>query len=110
MKTVAGPTDRVVVIGAGLAGLAAALYLTGAGRQVTLLERADHPGGRVGRYRGPDYEIDSGATVLTLPEVVADLAELLRAETDGPVLVAGHSFGGATGVHLAARHPDLVRA
>ncbi|MGV9752926.1 phytoene desaturase family protein [Nocardia farcinica] len=72
MKTVAGPTDRVVVIGAGLAGLAAALYLTGAGRQVTLLERADHPGGRVGRYRGPDYEIDSGATVLTLPEVVAD--------------------------------------
>ncbi|WP_228000902.1 phytoene desaturase family protein [Nocardia australiensis] len=70
MKTVAGPTDRVVVVGAGLSGLAAALYLTGAGRSVTLLERADHPGGRVGRYRGPDYEIDSGATVLTLPELI----------------------------------------
>jgi phytoene desaturase len=72
MKTVAGPTDRVVVVGAGLSGLAAALYLTGAGRTVTLLERADHPGGRVGRYRGPDYEIDSGATVLTLPELITD--------------------------------------
>ncbi|WP_433756100.1 phytoene desaturase family protein [Nocardia sp. CA-135398] len=72
MKTVAGPTDRVVVVGAGLSGLAAALYLTGAGRTVTLLERADHPGGRVGLYRGPDYEIDSGATVLTLPELIAD--------------------------------------
>ncbi|NNH72170.1 phytoene desaturase [Nocardia uniformis] len=70
MKTVAGQTDRVVVVGAGLAGLAAALHLTGAGRQVTLVERADHPGGRVGRYRGPDYEIDSGATILTLPELV----------------------------------------
>ncbi|MBF6239540.1 phytoene desaturase [Nocardia otitidiscaviarum] len=70
MRTVAGPTDRVVVVGAGLAGLAAALHLTGSGRQVTLLERADHPGGRVGRYRGPDYEIDSGATILTLPELV----------------------------------------
>ncbi|MFC9895499.1 phytoene desaturase family protein [Nocardia sp. NPDC127579] len=72
MKTVAGPTDRVVVVGAGLAGLAAALHLTGAGRTVTLLERADHVGGRVGVYRGPDYEIDSGATVLTLPELVGD--------------------------------------
>ncbi|MFF3224475.1 phytoene desaturase family protein [Nocardia suismassiliense] len=72
VKTVAGPTDRVVVVGAGLAGLSAALYLTGAGRKVTLLERADHPGGRVGRYQGPDYEIDSGATVLTLPELITD--------------------------------------
>ncbi len=58
MKTVAGPTDRVVVIGAGLAGLAAALYLTGAGRQVTLLERADHPGGRVGGGRGAGVEVE----------------------------------------------------
>ncbi|MEV0760947.1 phytoene desaturase family protein [Nocardia sp. NPDC050435] len=72
MKTVPGPTDRVVVVGAGLSGLAAALYLTAAGRTVTVLERADHVGGRVGVYRGPDYEIDSGATVLTLPELVTD--------------------------------------
>ena len=70
MKTVTGPTERIVVVGAGLSGLAAALYLRGAGRTVTVLERDDHPGGRVGRYRGPDYEIDSGATVLTLPELI----------------------------------------
>ncbi|GAB0106871.1 phytoene desaturase family protein [Nocardia sp. JMUB6875] len=73
MRTVAGPTDRVVVVGAGLSGLAAALHLVAAGRQVTVLERADHPGGRVGRYRGPDYEIDSGATILTLPELIDDV-------------------------------------
>ncbi|MFF0612381.1 phytoene desaturase family protein [Nocardia tengchongensis] len=70
MKTVAGPTDRVVVVGAGLSGLAAALHLLGAGRQVTILERDDRPGGRVGSYRGPDYEIDSGATILTVPELI----------------------------------------
>ncbi|MBL1077780.1 phytoene desaturase [Nocardia sp. 2] len=70
MKTVAGQTDRVVVVGAGLSGLAAALHLAGAGRQVTVLERADHPGGRVGLYRGEDYEIDSGATILTVPELI----------------------------------------
>ncbi|MFC4374368.1 phytoene desaturase family protein [Nocardia halotolerans] len=72
MKTVVGSNDHVVVVGAGLAGLAAALHLRGAGHEVTVLERADHPGGRVGRYRFADYDIDSGATVLTLPETVDD--------------------------------------
>ncbi len=41
--------------------------------------------------------------------IVADLAELLRAETSEPVVVLGHSFGAAAGVHLARRHPELVR-
>ncbi|MBA3524269.1 MAG: FAD-binding protein, partial [Geodermatophilaceae bacterium] len=35
MRTVPGPTERVVVVGAGLAGLSAALRLAGAGRHVT---------------------------------------------------------------------------
>ena len=39
MRTVSGPTDRVVVVGAGLAGLACALHLAGTGRRVTVLER-----------------------------------------------------------------------
>ncbi|MQY21309.1 phytoene desaturase family protein [Nocardia macrotermitis] len=70
MRTVTGRTDRVIVVGAGLSGLSAALHLVGSGREVTVLERADHPGGRVGVYRGPDYEIDSGATVLTVPGLI----------------------------------------
>ncbi|MFF0817028.1 phytoene desaturase family protein [Rhodococcus sp. NPDC003318] len=72
VRTVPGPTDRVVVVGAGLAGLAAALHLRGAGREVTVLERDDAVGGRVGVHSGPGYDIDSGATVLTMPELVAD--------------------------------------
>ncbi|HLS77643.1 MAG TPA: phytoene desaturase family protein [Nocardia sp.] len=86
MKTVAGPTDRIVVVGAGLSGLAAALHLTGAGRQVTVFERADHPGGRVGHYTGQDYRIDSGATVLTLPELVDEaLAAVGHTRASAPV-------------------------
>lgn len=89
-RTVTPEADRVVVVGAGLSGLAAALYLTGAGRRVTLCERADHPGGRVGRYRGADYEIDCGATVLTLPELIDDaLAAVGRTpdSTDPPLRI-----------------------
>ena len=39
---------------------------------------------------------------------VAALATLVENEADGPVLVVGHSFGGAVALHLAAACPDLV--
>lgn len=43
VRTVRGRTDHVVVVGAGLAGLSAALHLLGAGRRVTLVEREEGP-------------------------------------------------------------------
>jgi len=72
MRTVTGPTDHVVVVGAGLAGLSAALRLAGAGRQVTLLERESIPGGRAGRVSLEGFEFDTGPTVLTMPELIED--------------------------------------
>ena len=69
-RRVAGPTDRVVVIGAGLGGLAAALHLAGAGRQVTVLEREAVPGGRAGLLTEGGFRFDTGPSVLTMPELV----------------------------------------
>ncbi|GAB3303855.1 phytoene desaturase family protein [Geodermatophilus aquaeductus] len=72
MRTVPGRTDRVVVVGAGLAGLATALRLRGAGREVTVVERGDGPGGRAGVVRRDGYVLDTGPSVFTAPELVAD--------------------------------------
>lgn len=77
MRTVPGRTDTVVVVGAGLGGLSAALRLAGAGRQVTVLERESGPGGRAGRLDLDGYRFDTGPTVLTMPGLIADaLAEV----------------------------------
>jgi phytoene desaturase len=72
MRTVPGPTHSVIVVGAGLGGLAAALHLAGSGRHVTLLEREAVPGGRCGVLRDHGYVFDTGPTVLTMPELVAE--------------------------------------
>ncbi|MCU1616435.1 MAG: phytoene desaturase [Frankiales bacterium] len=72
MRTVPGPTDRIVVVGAGLAGLSAALRLRGAGRDVTVVERLPGPGGRAGRIARDGYVLDTGPSVFTAPELVAD--------------------------------------
>jgi len=72
MRTVSGPTERVVVVGAGLGGLACALHLAAAGRQVTVVEREPVPGGRAGRLAIEGYEFDTGPTVLTMPELIAE--------------------------------------
>ena len=72
MRTVGADTHRVVVVGAGLAGLSAALHLAGRGRAVTVVERGQHPGGRVGRVDIDGYRLDTGPTVLTMPDIIED--------------------------------------
>lgn len=52
----------------------------------------------------------SWAAPWTIEANVAAVAALLDAEADAPVLVVGHSFGGAVAMHLAAARPDLVGA
>jgi phytoene dehydrogenase-like protein len=56
--------NRVVVIGAGLAGLNCALSLEGAGMAVTLLEASDAPGGRVRTDLVNGFHLDRGFQVL----------------------------------------------
>jgi protoporphyrinogen oxidase len=56
--------SKVVIIGAGLAGLSCALSLEAEGVPVTLLEAGDAPGGRVGTDLMEGFRLDRGFQVL----------------------------------------------
>ena len=107
MRTISGRTDHVVVVGAGLAGLSAALHLAGRGRQVTVVERGDVPGGRVGRLDIGGYRLDTGPTVLTMPDIIDDTfaavgestADRLELETVDPAYRASFADGSSLDVH-----------
>ncbi|MEV5935811.1 phytoene desaturase family protein [Streptomyces sp. NPDC052079] len=109
-RTVAGRTDHVVVVGAGLAGLSAALHLLGAGRRVTVVEREGGPGGRAGRLDLDGYRIDTGPTVLTMPDLAdepfAAVGDSLRKRVElvplHPAYRARFADGSSLEVHTGA--------
>ena len=59
-------TQRVVVVGAGIGGLVSALLLAQRGLQVTLLEAAAAPGGKMRQLEVDGAAIDAGPTVFTM--------------------------------------------
>lgn len=65
-----GAPAKVVVIGAGLGGLAAALRLQGLGFDVTVLERRAAPGGRASQIRDGGFTWDTGPSLITMPWVL----------------------------------------
>jgi phytoene desaturase len=72
--------SRVVVVGAGVGGLAAAARLAAVGHRVTVYERAGEVGGKLGRYERNGFHFDTGPSLVTLPQVF----EELFADTGGP--------------------------
>src|SRR3954452_2750707 len=64
---------RVVVVGAGLGGLAAAARLAVLGHDVTVCEQATQVGGKLGVLAKDGFVFDTGPSLLTLPAVYLDL-------------------------------------
>jgi phytoene desaturase len=70
---VTAPRRRVVVIGAGLGGLATAIHLLRQDLDVTVLERQPEIGGRAARLAGGGYTFDVGPAMVTMPSLLERL-------------------------------------
>ncbi len=64
---------RIVVIGSGFGGLAAALRLQARGYAVTLLEKRERPGGRAYQLKDGGFTFDTGPSIVTAPDLLGDL-------------------------------------
>ncbi|MEM1429298.1 MAG: 1-hydroxycarotenoid 3,4-desaturase CrtD [Pseudomonadota bacterium] len=111
--------ERIVVIGAGMGGLAAAIRLAAAGQKVRLLEAQSAPGGKMRTVPSPAGPVDAGPTVLTMRHVFDDLFQAAGTRLDEHVtlerehLLARHFWTDGTCLDLwddAERSADAVRS
>jgi 1-hydroxycarotenoid 3,4-desaturase len=106
------PTRRVVVIGAGIGGVVSALLLAARGFEVTLLESAGTPGGKMREIAIDRARIDAGPTVFTMrwafEEIFAEAGASLADRIDlAPLSVlARHAWTETERLDL---HADLER-
>jgi phytoene desaturase len=67
---------HIIIIGSGVAGLAAAVRLSAAGHAVTVLEANDYVGGKLTTQHIGRYRFDMGPSVFTMPDLIKELTAL----------------------------------
>ncbi|MDQ3247652.1 MAG: phytoene desaturase family protein [Chloroflexota bacterium] len=73
MSTNSKSGHPIVVIGAGIGGLSAAIRLAAAGQRVLILEQNDQVGGKMGQHRAAGFRWDTGPSVITMRPVFQEL-------------------------------------
>jgi phytoene desaturase len=69
-------SSHAIVIGAGIAGMAAAIRLAVQGYAVNVFEQSDQPGGKLGYFETKGYHFDTGPSLFTQPANIEELFEL----------------------------------
>jgi 1-hydroxycarotenoid 3,4-desaturase len=90
------PAHRIVVVGAGIGGLAAAVDLASQGAAVTVVERAERAGGKMREVVAGGARIDAGPTVFTMRWVFDELLQAAGTSLDEHVALRP--------LHVLARH------
>ncbi|HOX73193.1 MAG TPA: phytoene desaturase family protein [Bacteroidales bacterium] len=68
-----GNNRKVVIVGAGVGGIATAIYLSRAGYKVEVFEKNSLPGGRCGQVIRDGHRFDLGATMLLMPGIYNEI-------------------------------------
>ncbi|NMM50290.1 1-hydroxycarotenoid 3,4-desaturase CrtD [Marinigracilibium pacificum] len=69
-------SKRAIIIGSGIAGLAAAIRFAVKGYDVDVFEANSTPGGKLGRVQSNGFYFDAGPSLFTMPQLVDELFEI----------------------------------
>lgn len=69
-------TKQIIVIGAGIGGLTAAIHLAIQGHRVRILERQSQVGGKLNQITLDGFSFDTGPSLITMPSVLRDLFQV----------------------------------
>jgi phytoene desaturase len=111
----ARPKKRVVVIGAGMGGLAAAIRLAATGFEVEVFHKHDQVGGRVGRLEAEGFSFDTGPSLLLMTDTYRELFRSAGRDLDDYVklvpLDANYrvAFGDGDALTIRRTLPELVK-
>ncbi|PDW00708.1 phytoene desaturase family protein [Candidatus Chloroploca asiatica] len=73
VRTSLATTKPIIIVGAGLGGLAAAIRLAAQGHRVLILEKNARVGGKLNLVTDEGYTFDTGPSLLTMPWVIKEL-------------------------------------
>lgn len=73
---------KVIIIGAGVGGLATACILGQAGYDVTVYEKSSQPGGRAGTFEAEGFRFDTGPSWYLMPDVFKQFFKMLDEDVD----------------------------
>lgn len=74
---------KIGIIGAGVAGLAAAVRMASRGYQVEVFEANSYPGGKLSQFELEGYRFDAGPSLFTMPQYVLDVFEAAGIDPKG---------------------------
>jgi phytoene desaturase len=69
-------SPKVIIIGAGIAGIATAIRLQLHGFEVEVYEKNDYPGGKLSAFKNGDFSFDAGPSLFTQPQFIEELFRL----------------------------------
>lgn len=105
---------KVIIIGAGVAGMAASIRLAHAGFSVDVFEANDFPGGKINSKTIKGYRFDQGPSVFTAPHYIKELYELCGVDfSEFPFVELDRSFhyffNDGTRVQLGVDREEMIK-
>lgn len=74
---------KIGIIGAGVAGLAAAVRMASRGYEVDIFEANSYPGGKLSQFELEGYRFDAGPSLFTMPQYVLDVFKAAGVDPKG---------------------------